>query len=145
MNSSHYVDVNHVTQSCNLTHLIYGGGPPLPAPPCHPFPALRSLSAHNSTPLHSRLSLSINSLCMSQCVVQAAANMHNEVHRLLLLWCKSEESGARLEGGTLLLRMSVGRGGMTISRWLEVFGLFTSMHMQGKISFYYKGTWLSCI
>lgn len=28
MNSSNYADANHVTQSCNLTQLIYGGGPP---------------------------------------------------------------------------------------------------------------------
>lgn len=33
MNSSHYVDANHVTQSCNLTHLICGGGTPYPPLP----------------------------------------------------------------------------------------------------------------
>lgn len=30
MNSSNYADANHVTESCNLTHLIYGEGTPLP-------------------------------------------------------------------------------------------------------------------
>lgn len=32
MNSSNYANANHVTQSCNSTHLIYGaGGTPPPA------------------------------------------------------------------------------------------------------------------
>lgn len=66
MNSSHYVDANHVTQSCNLTHLIYGGGPP--PRPTRPLPSTQC--DHYPPTIHHpprKPSFTINNLSMSQC------------------------------------------------------------------------------
>lgn len=63
MNCSHYVDANHVTQSCNLTHLIYGGPPP--QHPCTPSQHRDHYPPTIHHPLH-KLSFTINNLSMSQ-------------------------------------------------------------------------------
>lgn len=110
MNSSHYVDANHVTQSCNLTHLIYGGSPP-PYFPCNVI-ATRPQSNHPPC----KPSFAINNLSMSQseacrdatCIMRCLGDLTHTA----MMQAGAGGGGGLGKGNRSQLELSVCREGM---------------------------------
>lgn len=111
MNSSHYVDANHVTQSCNLTHLIYGEGNPLLPQQHNHYPP----TIHH--PPH-KLSLTITNLSMSQYEAYRAATLIMRCLGNLSHTEMMQERERKEERKQITVAMC--GGGMTMSRWPTV-------------------------